>query len=243
MTFLTSSLRDWRRMRADRPTAIYTAVIVGLVVLLQTVAFVWHSLHYFSIVSDALPPAFTPWVDGSVPEIVELAITLLAVGCLAVTAVLRRDGLLLAWALLLLTLALDNALRLHESVGAILAPALDPLGFGPIEGRHLGELAFWGGCAAILAIVFVACRRSRTGVGAAASVVLGSLLLLLLLFAAGCDLLHVLTRSNLVGFLEDGGESVVLALMSAYAFAVFRDARAHLSAPAQVAGAPTDARV
>lgn len=56
--------------------------------------------------------------------------------------------------------------------------------------------------------------------GVIATVVLATLLAALAVFAVVVDLVHVVTRSNLAGFAEDGGELLVVTLASVTAVAV-----------------------
>jgi hypothetical protein len=212
----------WRATLADRPTRVYTVAALAISAALLALAFIWHTLFYFDQTSTPLPATLTPWLDDSIPEYVEAILTLAGAAFLARAAWLKRDGLLAAWSLTLVVLAADNRLRLHESAGHVLAPLLDPFSAGPITGRHLGELAFWFACGIVLSIAFVLGWRTRTTVGADATIVLSIVIVVLLHFAGGYDLLHVLTRSNLVGFVEDGGEMLCVAAASAYAFSVVR---------------------
>lgn len=151
--------------------------------------------------------------------------------CLMLAWWRTRDGLLLAWSILIALMTTDNRFRLHETVGTAFAAPFEPFGFGPVEGRHLAELAFWAAAAVVIAVVFAVCWRSRTPIGVDASVVLLFLLIGLLHFAAGYDLLHVLTKSNLVAFIEDGGELLCIALISAYAFGVARSVATRVAEP------------
>lgn len=223
-TTVRGAFAGWRVALSDRPTRIYTVTALAPAVAFVTIAFIWHALFYFDLTAAPLPDALTPWHDDSVPEYVEALLTILGAGFLLRAWLITGDGLLGAWGLVLAVMAADNRLRLHETVGHALASTLDPFGFGPIEGRHVGELAFWALCGAGFVVVFALGARTRTPLGVRASIVLGTLLLVLLHFAGGYDILHVLTKSNLVGFVEDGGEFVCIALVSGYAFGVMRTA-------------------
>ncbi len=218
-----AAVSHWRDMVRDAPTRTYTVIAFLLAGGFITLAFGWHTLHYFDAIETPLPDTLNIWHDASVPELVEALLVMAAGVFLLVAWSRRRDLLLLAWSGLLVFIAVDNRFRLHEGFGWAFGNAMDGLAFGPVRGRHLAELTFWAVAALVLGILFVVAWRRRTALGTRVSVVVFLLLCALGFFAVVVDLVHVVTRSNLVGFIEDGGEFLCLAAISAYCFAVMRD--------------------
>jgi hypothetical protein len=124
-------------------------------------------------------------------------------------------GLILIW------LAADNGLALHEGAGAALAPMLMPL--AGARAADLGEvIAFAGiGCAALVLIILAALRSPREATVSAGIPVL--FLAAAAAFAVGVDFIDQLdwpgSVSLALGFAEDGGELIMLSLACAYAMA------------------------
>ncbi len=156
-------------------------------------------------------------------EYVKTACCVLALGgCWAAT----RQPLYVALAAIFTFVLMDNALQIHESVGHRAAAHLGA-GEAVFEGaaQALGEVAVFAAAGlAALALFALAFRRSglrhrRLG--------LAFLLLLLGLggFGIGVDLLHAALSGSrrldrLFGFIEDGGELVILSLAAALAIAL-----------------------
>jgi hypothetical protein len=125
-------------------------------------------------------------------------------------------GLVLIW------LAADNGLALHERLGAALAPLLAPL--AGARAADLGEVvAFAGiGAAALTLIVLAALRSPREATIRASVPIL--FLAAAAAFAVGVDFIDQLDWrpgvSLALGFVEDGGELIMLSLACAFAIAL-----------------------
>jgi len=139
----------------------------------------------------------------------------------------RREGLLGAWALLFFYLLYDDALSLHERVGAVLAgqwnyaPAfgLRPQDFGELT----VSLAIGAAFLSLLALLYARSGRAARDATKDLLLLLGSLAF----FAVAVDMAHVVVRGLTI--IEEGGELAVMSVMATYA--------AHLlQAPAHVAG-------
>ncbi|WP_434810267.1 hypothetical protein [Microbacterium sp. bgisy189] len=216
-------LECWRTVygwACRAPTRPYAITVLTVSAAMFAIAFTWHTLHYIGAVGAPLPALLSPFDDSSLLEAWELVLTLIAAAAVGWAGWRRRDGLLIAWMLVLLVIAGDNRLRWHERAGHALGPALEPFAVGPVEGRHLGELAFWLVVGVCSLLAFAIGLRRRTANGVIATVVLATLLAALAVFAVVVDLVHVVTRSNLAGFAEDGGELLVVTLASVTAVAV-----------------------
>ena len=159
--------------------------------------------------------------DNSYPELYGYAKELAAAVLLVVLAVVTRESVHAAWALVFVVVLLDDALLLHERVGEWTAATLafpdEVLG---VRGRDLGELIGWGLMAAVpLVAVVVAHRRAGTG-ARALSRALVVLIAALVFFAVVVDQLHVALyeegqRAGVLGVAEDGGELLVLSVVVA----------------------------
>lgn len=137
-----------------------------------------------------------------------------------------REPLYAAWAVIFAYLLADDALGLHETLGAGLAGALGLEAGGPLalRGADLGELLKAGiaGLTA-MALLAVAWRRSRAAARAASADLL-CLLGIFGFFAVGIDGVHAATGNGpgtlamTLAVLEEGGEMAALSLTCAYAF-------------------------
>jgi len=133
--------------------------------------------------------------------------------------------LYITWSLLFLCLMLDDCLQVHEKWGHFLARYVNfrpPFG---LRAQDLGELAV---CISygvpLVASVWVTGRRS----GTAARKISKHLLVmigLLTFFGLGIDMVHIMVEHSLLspmspilGVVEDGGEMIVMSLISWYVF-------------------------
>ena len=151
-------------------------------------------------------------------EVFNYVQTAVAVVALALTALHSRERVYLAWSLVFAFVLADDALSYHERVGLVFVRILalpDMLG---LRGWDFGETIAWAIPGIILFVVlFWACRRSSPD-ARRFSWLLTGVLALLVFFAFGVDMLHILggAQSDRAGFVlgtaEDGGEMLALAL-------------------------------
>jgi len=174
---------------------------------------------------------------GEMFEYAKTAVAALALsGCWART----RQPVYAALAVLFLVVLLDNAFELHERAGSLLSARFGGtralFDYAP---QAFGELAYFGLAAlAVGGLLLAALPRTAAEHRLAA---LAFLLLLgaLAVFGVGVDLAHAAVNdrsrrlSALFGFIEDGGELVILSAVGALSLALFRHLReGRLRAPA-----------
>lgn len=114
----------------------------------------------------------------------------------------------------------DDSLRIHETLGAKLANLLAlPSAFG-LRGAEFGELLAWGLFAVpLLGFLAFALWRSH-GRHRTVGLVITGWFFLLAFFGAGVDMVHSMIRhkglvGEIAGFIEDGGEMMVVAVILA----------------------------
>jgi len=145
------------------------------------------------------------------------------VALLAALTVRSRARGYLAWMAVFALLLVDDAMAAHERLGARLGNALPSIGFAGLRPHDVGEAVV---AAAMGALVLGLLARSwRRGDAAFrhASGRLVLLLLALLFFGVGIDLLHALARFDAalgpwLLIVEDGGEMLTLSVIVWYVF-------------------------
>ena len=195
--------------------------------------FVLHWLHF------ALPALqrklFSVASDASLPEIYQGFKQLGIVGLLIVMGWHSRELRYGSWVLLFVYLFCDDLFRIHESQGDGIADWMDSRGIVPwlgLRSQDYGELIFLAIVFTILLGLIAACywlgkplrqqiQRRRKQAFRQSTGDLMRFLLLLSLFGVGIDFLHSLLAFNqitdrLLSFIEDGGEMLVVSLMTSY---------------------------
>lgn len=221
--YVRSGFTRWRRLwRQDRLTRAFTALLIGVSAAIVATAFTWHTLAYTGVTAQRLPSWLIPWNDGTLLERWEAAVSVTAIIGLLTVWIRRRQAVYGVWALILAFIIVDNAFRVHESVGHALATTLNPYGFGPFEGRHLGELVCYAAAGlAAMASLAVTLRRADK-LAREDSAVQAVWLAALVVCATVIDAAHAATKSHLIAFVEDGGEALALAAIAAHAVALAR---------------------
>jgi hypothetical protein len=179
-----------------------------------------HVLHTWS-------PWFKSWMfsieqDRALPELFQyLKQALLSVG-LFVLFLRTRGWIFLAWAAFFGFLMLDDMLEFHERVGKAVGPTLGlPSVFG-LRMDDYGEIAY-AGVVGLCLVTFVglALRRGDLLARRLSSDLL-CLLAALAMFAVLFDTLHTIAYfrapvlAQVLALLEDGGELLVMSLITAY---------------------------
>ena len=131
----------------------------------------------------------------------------------------------LVWPMIFGYLLVDDAFRVHEQAGHILARSLgSPAAMG-LGAQDIGELAVFAlmGVTTLLLVSLAYLWGSATFRHSARR--MGALLFLFGLFAGGVDMVHGLVShiplyNTLLTVLEDGGELLVLSVICAYTLAL-----------------------
>jgi len=199
-----------------------TLVLLALLLSVDLLFILAHMLHVWS-----------PWLGGDhfsiesddgMAELYQYIQFLWLCGCLALAFLQTRAAAYLAWMTLFGFLLLDDAAQFHERAGTYLALQLD---FSPAFGlraKDYGEIAFAGVIGVVVAVflVFTFWRGSRQAQHVSADMAL--LLCALAFFGVVCDALHTIAYfvapgwRNVLSLLEDGGEMIVVSVLTAYAF-------------------------
>jgi len=130
----------------------------------------------------------------------------------------------LPWALMFIYLLLDDSMSIHESLGGVLASWLSLTPMLGLRAQDYGELIVTAVAALLIfpALILVYWKGAHSF--RQFSQDLGLLLLLLVFFGVGVDMLHVLGNELghgigfLLGTIEDGGEMLAVSLCVWYVF-------------------------
>lgn len=195
-----------------------------LLLLLLSLDFIFVAIHVWLWSRGALPWEFHLGRQASHPEQFQylkwLASTLLC----AWAFVRRRDALYLAWAALFLYLLLDDALEIHEALGAVVAEALERGPAYGLRGKDYGEIAVsLGAATALLGFIALCYWRSRDQSARALTLALLPWLVVLAICGVGVDVAKRVMRvfydaewaTMIADVLEDGGEMVAASFLTA----------------------------
>jgi hypothetical protein len=133
---------------------------------------------------------------------------------------LAVQGLNLAWGLLFLYLLADDSLRIHETLGGMLAQELGLSTWLGEKAQDLGELSVSAIAALVLFGLIAWAYRHSSKADRQISMHLSRLLAGLVLCGVVVDTIHSLIPGSLAtwAILEDGGEMIVMSLMISYVF-------------------------
>ncbi|HEX2250229.1 MAG TPA: hypothetical protein VHH32_07750 [Gemmatimonadales bacterium] len=166
--------------------------------------------------------------DGSYSELLGYLKLAVIVAAMALISMRRRRPVYSALALLFAVALLDDAMQLHERMGAALAGTL------ALQSSTLGELLAWMIFGVFLSIVVRAgFVRSPQHEDRRNAILLLGAFGVLLVFAVVADVAHVVvlhefryrTVDALLTVMEDGGEQITLTLIFALAVLINRDVR------------------
>lgn len=143
-----------------------------------------------SIPSFLLSDRFAINRDRGLAELFGYVQTLAAAGLLVVLYRRTRQALLLAWAIVLFVVAVDDAFFVHERAGTWVAGALQIPATGGLRGSDFGELAVWAvlGTACLVGLVLAA-RASSARVRRANRPMVAAFCALIF-FAVVVDMVH-----------------------------------------------------
>ncbi len=131
----------------------------------------------------------------------------------------KRSVTLLIWAFLFLYVLLDDSLTIHETLGEYLANYFEIKPRFNLRSVDFGELlvSFTVGCS-FMVLLLLTYLRSKYNFQKI-SQHLFTFLLALAFFGIFIDMLHVFFDDNhKLGLIEDGGEMLVMSIITAYVF-------------------------
>ncbi len=182
---------------------------IGIFLILLTIDAVFLALHAGHVRYDR--PGSGMWLisrDRGFPEIwqygKEAAIVALLIGSYRRV----RSPVHLAWATTFAYFLIDDSLEVHETLGDIVASALD-LGepFG-IEGRDIGQILVSGSVGLVLLTLLAATTLADRSPARALTVRLLPVLAAIGFFGVVADVIDVI---DVLGLVEDGGEMVAMS--------------------------------
>ncbi|RWP62738.1 MAG: hypothetical protein EOR08_13865 [Mesorhizobium sp.] len=223
LSSLESAFGEIRAMyRNDRFSRVFALTVICLNILVITVPFAIEALRSVGISRYDLPARLNITRDGSLPEMFNYGQAALCALFLFGIWLRTREHMFLAWSLIFSFVTLDDATRFHERGGLLLAATFDLVSLPGMRARDTGEIITWSSVAlGLLAPLLWSFWQSRPRQQA-----LGSVFLLLFAclvgFAVVVDMLHFLTGSKLVGYAEDGGEMLSIAVACCCAFILYR---------------------
>ena len=199
-------------------TSILFAMLVGAdaLFIMMHIVHAWSPfLHNSKYALDA---------DLGMAELYQYLKLLWLLGCLAVAFRQTRRGVYLAWAALFALLLLDDVVQLHETAGVHIAKALGLAAAFGLRDVDYGELIYAAGVGTVaVALVLVTVRRGfRASRQFSADMLF--LLFVLAIFGVGFDAVHTFTYFRMpalvdvLALIEDGGELLVVSVLTAYAF-------------------------
>ena len=200
-----------------------TRGVINFLLFLLAVDLAFIVLHFLPLFGVLENPLFSLETDRGYPEIYQyIKIFSIAILLLSVFGRTKVVGYFV-WSMLFLYLLLDDALSIHESLGGYVATHMV---FAPAIGlraQDFGELVV----SAIAAVFFLTPLALLYTRGSDAlkeeSIHLFSLLVALAFFGILVDMLHVAMKVGwkvrfLLGVVEDGGEMIVMSIMTWYVF-------------------------
>lgn len=151
---------------------------------------------------------------------------------LAITLFLmfRQTGkfLYFAWAMLFFYLLCDDAFLLHEGIGSLISISFNYQSVFGLRPLDLGEITVHLIAGILLLSPIIYFHGNSRGEAKQISQNLGIYLSLFVFFGLVVDFFHVIvSNANFKGLtlLEDGGEMIVISLLTSYVFSVFSQKR------------------
>jgi hypothetical protein len=161
--------------------------------------------------------------DGSYPEVYQYIKWFWLIVLMLHISISRRSYAYLAWGLVFAYFLVDDALMIHERVGRIIAGNLAIRAPFGLRLQDLGEVAVSATAGVILLAVVGWAYWHGSQAFKKVSQDLLPLILALVFFGVGMDLVHVAIRLGwtvnfVLGVIEDGGQTLVASLIVWYVF-------------------------
>lgn len=203
-----------RRFIAEVPTRVRVVVLIAAVLNVLMVV----GMHaHLAAVRHGGPALLLHWrwhadVDKSFAELLGSAQLFAAAVVLLMLTMQRRGGYVyLGWALLFLVMVVDDLGRVHETGSRLLRAAYHLPALPGLRPDDTGELITWAALGVVPMVVLIVLHRRATQADRADSWGFAALFALLLVFAIGVDMLHIVIRPL-------GGPNLALAMVTIETF-------------------------
>lgn len=207
---------------ADSKPAAFKEEVGLLLAMLLVADGVFLLLHVYWLRTQT-NPLLSIQCDRSYAELFQYLKEIWLVLLLVVTA--WRSGMkgYLAWALVFVYMLLDDALMVHEKLGAAVAQSMSMHGVMGLRPQDMGELLVTCSFGLLLLIPLSVCMWRSPPAFYRASLHLMLLVLCIASFGVAVDMVHVMVGKQtilypILGMLEDGGEMIVMTFVVAYAW-------------------------
>lgn len=178
--------------------------------------------HLYALYTDSSElRSFMVDADKGYPEIFQYLKFLSIAGISAYLMFFQKRIYYFSWGCVFFLLFLDDAFQLHEKIGKVIAYWFEIQPMMGLKPRDIGELAYMAcvGTGVLIVMWFAYANASKKFRDTCWDI--GILLGLFLFFAGGVDMLHSIMEKrafvgNLLALFEDGGEMLVISLITWY---------------------------
>ncbi len=182
--------------------------------------FILHILIVTPVLDD---PIYDVRSEHGYPEMYQYFKEFLVVALLVRLVLKTKTTAFLTWVFLFAYLLVDDSLQIHENVGAHLVEMLNIPPWMGLRAQDFGELMVSFTVFSILSVSLFWFYKKSTVLFQRSTIVFLVLLCMLAFFGIVLDMLHVVVRPHRVinyitGSVEDGGEMLVMSLMTVYAY-------------------------
>lgn len=206
-----------------------------------------HAVHtiYASLYTDRVPVLGWRWDiinDRTYLEIFGYLKMLLIISGLITVPAKKARRVYLTFTVLFMFALLDDALMIHETIGRRVADDLALRPFAGLRPVDFGELLFWAGAGLPLLGVAALGLVKTAGPDRANGLLLLGALALLMVFALGVDMVHVVVEhafrgANLLfSVIEEGGQQITLSSSCGLAVLIRREVRSRDGNPQEAIG-------
>lgn len=203
----------------------WASKLLCLLLLTDICFIVLHIFFLLDVWSDLYPdPYSNPYsieTDRGFAEFFQYMKEYWCVLLLGLIVVKKRSPLYLSWMLLFLYLLIDDSTSFHETLGLYISNSLGFIPLFRLRGQDFGELIVSASISLFLLGYIGIAYRLGDKLFRKVSKYLIAMLLTLATFGVLIDLMHVIAPVELsgkLGLLEDGGEMVVMSVITTFVF-------------------------
>ena len=219
-----------RTILSDKPVVLIGLCLLSIVAFMMGAWFVASAFADESQLAKRIAADLNPSKDRSMFEVVGYSITFVAVVNFMMVFLVHRSRPFFFLTLFSGFLWFDDAASYHENAGRFLVRTFDLPALSPgLRPQDTGELVAWALAGGSLGLVLIWALRGRIKGDLDVLWLMLSLFAALILCGVVFDFAHVATSTNraVFGFLEDGGELVVLTLIAICAIGAVRNMGKH----------------